>query len=51
MSDLDLEQVQQFVGDNIVAFHTKRLRLIEAVTLNDIVRRKNPYLLGRKISP
>ena len=48
MSNLDLEQVQQFVSDNIVVFHTKRLRLIEAVTLNDIVRRKNPYLFRAK---
>lgn len=48
MSKYDLEHVQQFVSSNITLFHTKRLRLIGAVTLSDVLRRKNPYLFRAK---
>lgn len=48
MPNLDLERVQQFVSENIVTFHTNRLRLIQEVNLGDIIRRKNPYLFRAK---
>ena len=47
MSDL-LQTVQDYVEVNIGAFHEKRLDTVRNKNLDDILRRKNPYLFKAK---
>lgn len=48
MRDLDLEKVCTFVNENIVDFHEMRLASLENLTLDKLLRRKNPYLFKAK---
>jgi type II restriction endonuclease EcoO109I-like protein len=44
----NLNAVGKYVSENIDCFHNKRLELLQALTLFDLVRAKNPYLFRAK---
>jgi hypothetical protein len=48
MNPLDLEEVRQFVNSNIVFFHQHRITSLEQLTLNRLLKKKNPYLFKAK---
>ncbi len=43
-----LQAVQDYVADNIGDFHQNRLEKIKKLQLDDVLRRKNPYLFRAK---
>lgn len=47
MRPLDLDEVRVFVNDNIVDFHKNRLRVLQKLKLNKLLK-KNPYLFKAK---
>lgn len=47
MKPLDLTEVRDFVNDNIVDFHQRRIKTLEGLTLNRLLA-KNPYLFKAK---
>ncbi|MEA3327354.1 MAG: PmeII family type II restriction endonuclease [Chloroflexota bacterium] len=47
MSNLDLADVCEFVNENIVDFHERRINSLESLNLNKLLR-KNPYLFKAK---
>jgi hypothetical protein len=51
MNDLNLAELKKFIEDNIwPRFHAKKLEKVSALTLDDIIKRKNPYLFKAKNS-
>ena len=48
MNSLDLDRVRQFVNENIVDFHKSRIASLERLTLDGLLRKKNPYLFKAK---
>ncbi len=48
MKPLNLDEVRDFVNDNIGLFHEARLRKIQGLKLRELLRRKNPYLFRAK---
>lgn len=51
MNHLDIDVVNTFIQENIgPQFHDKKIAKVKAVTLDTIVRRKNPYLFKAKDS-
>jgi hypothetical protein len=49
MNDLNLPLVKTYIETNIwPRFHQKKLEKIEDISLNDIIKRKNPYLFKAK---
>ena len=48
MSDDLLQAVQEYVEANIGAFHEKRLHTVQRRPVNEILKRKNPYLFKAK---
>jgi hypothetical protein len=48
MNPLDLDEVRQFVNVNIVSFHQHRITSLEQLTLNKLLKKKNPYLFKAK---
>jgi len=48
MKAIDLDKVEQFVNDHIVTFHQAKIRRLEQLKLNDLLKRKNPYLFKAK---
>ena len=48
MTPLSLHNVTTYIESNIGAFHQKRLASLERLRLNDILKRKNPYLFRAK---
>ncbi|MDX1992119.1 MAG: PmeII family type II restriction endonuclease [bacterium] len=48
MNQSDLALITAFINRSIDQFHADRLRLIQSLKLNDILRRKNPYLFRAK---
>jgi hypothetical protein len=49
MNNLDLPELTSYIEATIwPRFHQKKLEKIEAITLNDIIKRKNPYLFKAK---
>ena len=48
MAPLTLNAVRDYINTNIAAFHGNRLVRIRALKLNDILKRKNPYLFKAK---
>jgi hypothetical protein len=48
MKPLDLDKVRQFVNENIVDFHQARLNSLEGLTLDKLLKKKNPYLFKAK---
>ncbi len=47
MGNLDFESLCEFVNDNIVYFHQRRIKSLEELDLNKLLR-KNPYLFKAK---
>ena len=47
MVNLDLVDVCEFVNENIVDFHERRINSLESLNLNKLLR-KNPYLFKAK---
>jgi len=48
MRDLDLDDIRNFVSDNIVLFHENKLKCLEQLKLKSILKKKNPYLFKAK---
>lgn len=48
MTDLDLEVVRQYVNTHIDNFHQAKIRSIEVLNLEGLIKRKNPYLFRAK---
>ncbi len=48
MTPIDMNTVEKYVSDNIGIFHEKRLDRIKNLRLNNILRKKNPYLFRAK---
>lgn len=47
MNQLDLNQVRNYVNENIVDFHKRRLKSLEDLKLEKLLK-KNPYLFKAK---
>lgn len=51
MNELVLNDVKNFIEEQIwPRFHAKKLEKVQAISLNDIIKRKNPYLFKAKNS-
>lgn len=48
MRELDLNEVKEFVNENIVRFHENKLKCLQNLNLKTILRKKNPYLFKAK---
>lgn len=48
MKQLNLNDVKQYVEENISTFHEKRIASLEKLKLNEVLRAKNPYLYRAK---
>lgn len=48
MNNIDLQEVKQYVENNIADFHQKRVDKLSQLKLRTILRRKNPYLFKAK---
>lgn len=48
MNTITVEQVQEYVEQNIGSFHAKRLQSLETLKLSKILKSKNPYLFKAK---
>lgn len=48
MKPLSLDEVREFVNANIVTFHEKKLKSLENLSLETLLKKKNPYLFRAK---
>lgn len=48
MKRLNLDDVTHYVEDTTETFHTKRLEKLDRLKLNNVLKRKNPYLFKAK---
>ncbi|MBF0458045.1 MAG: cytosolic protein [Nitrospirae bacterium] len=48
MKELSIDIIRQYVEYNIGVFHKKRIQNLEKLRLNQILKRKNPYLFKAK---
>ena len=48
MKPIDIDDVVKYVEDHIETFHEKRISSLDNLSLNKILRRKNPYLFKAK---
>jgi len=48
MNKLNIKDVTQYVEENIVVFHEKRLKGLDKLKLSNVLKRKNPYLFKAK---
>ncbi|RMF04454.1 MAG: cytosolic protein [Chloroflexi bacterium] len=48
MNPVNPDDVRDYVEKNIGTFHTKRLKRLESLKLNNVLKRKNPYLFKAK---
>jgi len=48
MNELNINDVTQYVENNIAIFHEKRLKSLDKLKLSDVLKRKNPYLFKAK---
>lgn len=48
MGKLSLNDVSQYVEDNIAKFHQKRIKSVDTLSLAKVLARKNPYLFRAK---
>jgi hypothetical protein len=48
MNPLNLDEVYQFVSENILSFHESRLGSLDEVTLDELLKERNPYLFRAK---
>lgn len=44
MKSIETSDVTEYVEDNIGVFHSKRLQNLQKLKLNEVLKRKNPYL-------
>ena len=45
---VNIDDLNAYVGKNIVDFHDRRLKKIKSLSLHGILRKKNPYLFRAK---
>ena len=48
MKRLDIKNISEYVERNIGVFHDRRLQSLNTLSLNKIIKRKNPYLFRAK---
>ncbi len=48
MEPLEIKAVEEWVNENIVDFHQKKLESLTKLRLDDLLKRKNPYLFKAK---
>ena len=48
MKPLELNDVVQYVEENIGSFHKKRISSLDSLKLSRVLKRKNPYLFKAK---
>ena len=48
MKKLDINKVIQYVEENIATFHANRIKKLKTRKLNNVLKRKNPYLFKAK---
>lgn len=48
MKSFNLDDVAQYVEENIGTFHQKRISSMDSLSLNKVLKRKNPYLFKAK---
>ena len=48
MRKLNLNDVKEFVNNNIVTFHEARIKILTELDLKKIIKKKNPYLFKAK---
>lgn len=48
MSDFNISLITDYVAENIGNFHERRIRSLDSLKLNKILKRKNPYLFKAK---
>jgi len=48
MTSLDGEALRDFVNEEIVKFHQARLERLQRLKLQEVLRKKNPYLFKAK---
>ena len=48
MQELNLEEVNEYVNDNIVKFHENKIKTLQLLNLKTILKKKNPYLYKAK---
>lgn len=48
MPNLDLQDIAQYVEQNIGSFHAKRLEKLQKLNFKEVLKRKNPYLFKAK---
>lgn len=48
MQPLNLQDVTQYVEQNIGKFHEKRIQSLDGLRLSSVLKRKNPYLFKAK---
>ncbi len=48
MEKIDLNDLVEYIEKNIIQFHHKRLEKLQPLQLNNVLKRKNPYLFKAK---
>ena len=48
MQQLKINDVVEYVEENIGVFHDKRIQSLDRLKLSDVLKRKNPYLYKAK---
>lgn len=48
MEKLNLDDVREFINENIASFHKNKLAILERIDLKELLRKKNPYLYKAK---
>ena len=48
MESLNLEEVRNYVEQNISIFHNKRIERLDKLKLKTVLKKKNPYLFKAK---
>jgi Type II restriction endonuclease EcoO109I len=48
MNQVQADELDSFVNDNIDLFHEGKIRSLQGLQLNGILRKKNPYLFKAK---
>ncbi|MBL7978872.1 MAG: hypothetical protein JNN12_11085 [Bacteroidetes Order II. Incertae sedis bacterium] len=48
MKALNLDEVSQYIEQNIGIFHQKRIQSLDGLKLSKVLQRKNPYLFKAK---
>jgi len=48
MNEINLEKITEYVNRNIAKFHNSKIESIKRLKLNEVLKRKNPYLFKAK---